>query len=164
MRAERIEPGPGQESVWDYPRPPHAERTTKHIRVMLAGVTVADTNRSVKVMETSHPPTYYIPHEDVAHGVLSPAARSTVCEFKGRAVYHHVTAGGVERRNAAWSYPDPLDPYGEIAGHIAFYPSMMDECSVDGEPVIPQPGDFYGGWVTSDVVGPFKGGPGTLGW
>ena len=164
VSARRVEPGPGQESVWDYPRPPRAAPTPKHIRVILGGVTVAETDRAIKVMETSHPPTYYIPPADISPGVLTPSERTSFCEYKGRAVYHHVTAGGVERRDAAWSYPEPSGGYTELAGYIAFYPGMMDECTVDGEAVVPQPGGFYGGWITSDVVGPFKGSPDTLGW
>jgi uncharacterized protein (DUF427 family) len=162
--ADRVQPGPGQESVWDYPRPPRAQRTSKHIRVILGGITVAETDRAIKVMETSHPPVYYIPPDDITPGVLSPSERTTFCEYKGRAAYHHVNAGGVGKRDAAWSYPEPSGAFSELAGHIAFYPSMMDECTVDGEVVMPQPGDFYGGWITSDIVGPFKGSPGTLGW
>lgn len=164
MRPNRITPDPGQESVWDYPRPPAAERSTRHVRVVLGGMTVAETTRSVKVMETSHPPVYYIPAEDVTPGCLAPSTASTSCEYKGRAAYYHVTAGGVERRDAAWSYPEPLEPYAVLAGHVAFYPGLMDECTVDGERAVPQPGDFYGGWITSEIVGPFKGSPGTLGW
>ena len=164
MRPNRITPEPGQESVWDYPRPPAAVPSTRHIRVVLGGVTVAETTRPIKVMETTHPPVYYIPAEDVTPGCLAPSTRSTTCEYKGRAAYHHVTAGGVERRNAAWSYPEPFEPYAGLAGHVAFYPGQMDECTVDGEQVVPQPGDFYGGWITSEIAGPFKGSPGTLGW
>lgn len=160
----RDTPGPGQESVWDYPRPPRAEPSSREIRVVLGGIVVAATDRAVKVMETSHPPVYYIPAEDVTPGCLDPSSRSTVCEFKGRAIYYNVHGGGQERKNAAWSYPEPFEPYGLIAGHVAFYPGLMDECTVDGERVTAQPGDFYGGWVTSEIVGPFKGGPGTLGW
>ncbi|MDF1542851.1 MAG: DUF427 domain-containing protein [Anaerosomatales bacterium] len=163
-RANRVKPGPGQESVWDYPRPPAAERTDRHIRVVLGGVTIADTQRAIKVMETSHPPVYYVPPEDIAPGVLLPSERSTFCEYKGRAGYYHVSAAGVERLDAAWSYPQPSNRFRDLAGYIAFYPGMMDECTVDGEVVVPQPGDFYGGWVTADIVGPFKGSPGTLGW
>ena len=164
MKPHRITPGPGQESVWDYPRPPRAEPTGKHIRVVLGGTTIADTRHAIKVTETSHPPVYYIPPDDIAPGVLAPSDRTTFCEYKGRASYYHVRAGGVERRNAAWSYPQPAERYRELAGYLAFYPGMMDECSVDGEIVTAQPGDFYGGWITADIVGPFKGDPGTLGW
>ncbi len=164
MRPRPVTPAPGQESVWDYPRPPRAELTPRLIRVVLDGVTIADTHRAVKVMETSHPPVYYIPPEDIATGALSASERRTFCEYKGWAAYHLVCAGGIERRDAAWSYPDPAPGYEGIAGHVAFYPGLMDECNVDGEVVTPQPGGFYGGWITTDVVGPFKGEPGTLGW
>ncbi|MBW6469484.1 MAG: DUF427 domain-containing protein, partial [Coriobacteriia bacterium] len=107
---------------------------------------------------------YYVPPEDIAPGVLLPSERSTFCEYKGRAIYYHVSAAGVERLDAAWSYPQPSNRFRDLAGYVAFYPGMMDECTVDGEVVVPQPGDFYGGWVTTDIVGPFKGSPGTLGW
>jgi len=164
MKPRPVTPAPGQESVWDYPRPPRAERTSKRIRIVLGGVTIADTTGAIKVMETSHPPVYYLPPEDIAPGVLTTSDRRTFCEYKGWATYHHVSAGGVERRDAAWSYPEPSPGYESLAGHIAFYPGLMDECSVDGQIVTPQPGGFYGGWITPDIVGPFKGGQGTLGW
>lgn len=164
MQPERIEPGPGQESVWDYPRPPRAEPTGRHVRVVAGGRIIAETTRAVRVLETSHPPTYYIPAEDVSMEFLDASERSSSCEFKGRAEYYCVQIDGDVRRNAAWSYPDPAPAFSSIAGHIAFYPSAMDECTVDGERVLAQEGDFYGGWITPDVVGPFKGGQGTRGW
>jgi uncharacterized protein (DUF427 family) len=164
MRPHPDSPQPGQESVWDYPRPPRAELTSKRIRVVLGGVVVADTVRAIKVMETSHPPVYYVPSGDIDSDVLSPSERTTFCEYKGHAVYHHVTAGGIERRNAAWSYPEPETPYHVLSGYVAFYPALMDECTVDGEVARAQPGDFYGGWITSNIAGPFKGDPGTRGW
>ena len=161
---KRIEPGPGQESVWDYPRPPRVEPTGKHIRVVLDGETIAETRRAVRVLETSHPPVYYIPPEDVRQDVLSPTMRRTTCEFKGAAAYWTVKVGEREADNAAWSYADPLPGFEAIRGYLAFYPSRMDACYVDGELVQAQAGDFYGGWITSDIVGPFKGGAGTVGW
>jgi uncharacterized protein (DUF427 family) len=164
MRPRPDLPQPGQESVWDYPRPPRAELTSKHIRVMLGGAIVADTIRAIKVMETSHPPTYYIPPQDITPDALAGTDRTSFCEYKGRAVYFDVSSGGTDRRNAAWSYPEPAKRYSELAGYVAFYPGLMDECTVDGEVVKAQPGDFYGGWITSDVAAPFKGEPGTYGW
>ncbi|GAA3207099.1 DUF427 domain-containing protein [Dactylosporangium siamense] len=147
------------ENVWDYPRPPRAEPTARHVVIRHAGQVVADTRRAVRVLETSHPPVYYIPPADVA-AELRPTPRQTVCEFKGLATYWDV-AGVVE---AAWSYEEPNRGYESLRGLLAFYPSRFDECTVDGERVIAQPGDFYGGWLTSDITGPVKGGPGTLGW
>jgi uncharacterized protein (DUF427 family) len=163
-QARRIEPGPGQESVWDYPRPPRLEDTGKRVRVVFGGQIIVDTQRAKRVLETSHPPVYYVPLEDVAAGVLRPTARRTVCEWKGAAAYYDVTAGDRTARDAAWGYPRPTPAFAPIAGHVAFYPGRMDACLVDEEPVRPQPGGFYGGWVTPDVVGPFKGEPGTGGW
>lgn len=155
----RETPGPHQESVWDYPRPPRIEPTSRRIRVVLGGVTIADTTRALRVLETSHPPVYYVPITDVTEGVLVGAARSTVCEFKGAARYFDVRGGQRLARAAAWTYDE-----GPLAGHVAFYARPMDACFVDDEQATPQEGDFYGGWITSHVVGPFKGGPGTLGW
>lgn len=151
------------ESVWDYPRPPRVEPTDEHVVVELGGV-IADTRRALRVLETSHPPVYYVPAGDVVPGVLEPAAGRTFCEFKGVAVYWTAAAGGRRSPEAAWSYPHPSPGYEALRGHVAFYPGRVDACSVDGERVEPQPGDFYGGWVTSRVKGPFKGGPGTTGW
>lgn len=156
--------GPGQESVWDYPRPPKAEKTGKHIRVVFGGKVIADTTRAVRVLEISHPPVYYIPPEDVDFRHLEPAPGNSFCEWKGEAQYHSIVVGGQKADRAAWSYANPNPDYAEIKDHIAFYASKMDSCTVDGEPVKPQQGDFYGGWITGDIVGPFKGGPGTTGW
>lgn len=162
MRRET--PGPGQESVWDYPRPPRLERTPRRIRVVFAGQTIVDTTDAWRVLETSHPPGYYIPPAAIRPGVLVPAAGSSLCEWKGRAVYYSVRVADREAERSAWAYPDPTPPFRQIAGHVAFHPAPMDACYVDDERVIPQSGGFYGGWITSDVVGPFKGGPGTWGW
>jgi uncharacterized protein (DUF427 family) len=153
-----------KESVWDYPRPPRVEPTSKHIRVVFNGVTIAETRRALRVLETSHPPTYYIPPEDVCMEFLIPSGRSTYCEFKGVAHYWTVRVGDREASNAAWSYPQPSRGYEALRDYLAFYASRVDACYVDGEMVTPQPGDFYGGWITSDVTGPFKGGPGTERW
>lgn len=159
-----IKPQQGQESVWDYPRPPRVEPTPKRIRVVFNGVVIADTTRALRVLETSHPPTYYIPKADIQMQYLAKTSRSTICEFKGRASYWTVAVNGAVAENAGWSYENPAAGYEAIAGHIAFYASRMDACFVDDEQVMAQAGDFYGGWITSDIVGPFKGGAGTWGW
>ena len=149
------------ESVWDYPRPPRVEPSPAHVVVELDGQVLADTRRSLRVLETSHPPVYYLPAADVRADRLRPSARRpTVCEFKGTARYYD--AG--DRSAVAWSYPSPSPGYEAIAGHFAFYPGRVDAATVDGEQVKAQPGDFYGGWITSTVTGPFKGGPGTTDW
>ncbi len=163
-RRARIEPGPGQESVWDYPRPPALEDVPERVRVEFGGETVADTTRAKRVLETSHPPTYYVPPEDVRTGLLEPAGHGTFCEFKGRAVYFDVVVREQRARRAAWAYPEPTPPYAGLKNHLAFYASRIGACWVGDERVDPQAGDFYGGWVTARVVGPFKGGPSTLGW
>jgi uncharacterized protein (DUF427 family) len=159
LKPARIAPGPGQESVWDYPRPPRIEPTPRRIRVVLEGETIVDTTRALRVLETSHPPVYYVPIADVRAGVLEPSARRTFCEWKGSARYYAVRSGERVEAAAAWAYDD-----GPLANHVAFYAARMDACFVDDERVTPQPGGFYGGWITSDVVGPFKGDPGTAGW
>lgn len=164
MHVERVKPRPGQESVWDYPRPPLVQATSRHLEVVFAGKTIAETRRGLRVLETSHPPVYYFPLEDVMPGVLSPGARSTYCEFKGQARYYAVEIAGRRAEDAAWMYEAPPPGYEELRGHVAFYPALMDECRVDGEIARPQPGRFYGGWITDDIVGPFKGEPGTNGW
>jgi uncharacterized protein (DUF427 family) len=157
-------PGPGQESVWDYPRPPRLERCTSVIEVVLGGEVVLRTQRSLRVLETSHPPTYYLPITDFVEGSLRPAQGSSFCEWKGTAAYLDVIGGGVVAERAAWHYPRPTPSYIQLVGHAAVYPSRVDRCLVDGEVVRPQPGGFYGGWITSRVVGPFKGEPGTRFW
>jgi uncharacterized protein (DUF427 family) len=157
-------PKPGQESVWDYPRPPRAEHTSKRVRVVFNGVTIADTQRAVRVLETSHPPVYYIPPEDIHMEYLAENPRQTFCEFKGTANYWTLRVGNKTVDSVAWSYLRPNRGYEAIEGYLAFYPSKVDACYVDDERVQAQEGDFYGGWITSDIVGPFKGGPGTWGW
>lgn len=157
--------GPGQESVWDYPRPPRLEATGALLEVELGGVVVARSEGGWRVLETSHPPTYYLPADAFLPGVLRPVTGSTVCEWKGRATYFDLVApDGTVAPRAAWTYPEPTPGFAEIAGAIAVMPSAVDRCRVDGEVVTPQPGGFYGGWVTGAVVGPFKGEPGTMGW
>lgn len=160
----RIEPGPNQESVWDYPRPPALESVDDRLRVEFGGVTIADTTNGYRVLETSHPPTYYIPPTDVAMEYLERESRTSMCEWKGRAVYYNVVVNGRRADQAAWSYPSPTEAFQPIADHLAFYAHKMGVCYVGDQKVDPQQGGFYGGWVTDRVVGPFKGGPGTLGW
>jgi uncharacterized protein (DUF427 family) len=149
------------ESVWEYPRPPRVEPSAARVVVELDGEVLADTRRSLRVLETSHPPVYYIPAADVrTERLRASARRSTWCEYKGAARYYD--AGG--RTAVAWSYASPSPGYEAIAGHFAFYLGRVDRATVDGEQAEAQPGDFYGGWITSAVTGPFKGGPGTSEW
>ena len=158
-------PGPGQESVWDYPRPPRVDPSSESIEVWLGGERVALTTRSWRVLETSHPPTYYLPLDAwVAGSLRSAEGRQTTCEWKGRADYFDVLGGGRVAPAAAWCYPEPLPGFEAIRDAVAVMPGAVDRCVVDGEEVKPQPGEFYGGWITSRVVGPFKGAPGTWGW
>ena len=152
------------ESVWDYPRPPRVERSDELVEVVLGGVVVARSSASYRVLETSHPPTYYLPRAAFAGGVLEPVAGRTYCEWKGQASYFDLVAGGRRAERAAWAYPDPSAGFEAILGHLAVMPGLVDECRVDGERVVPQAGGFYGGWITSRVTGPFKGEPGTRGW
>jgi len=164
MRPPRVEPAPGQESVWDYPRPPAIERSDHHVVVRFGGEVIADTRRPIRVLETSQPPAYYLPADDVRTDLLRPADRATFCEWKGQASYWTVDTGTAVAEAAAWSYPDPVERFADILDHFAFYAQQMDECTVDGEIVQANEGSFYGGWITSWVVGPFKGAPGTSGW
>ena len=161
---KRIEPRPGQESVWDYPRPPRLEPTRKLVQVFFNGHQIAASRRALRVLETSHPPTFYIPAEDVDWAYLSESKRRTLCEFKGVALYYDLVDGEDRSLDAAWSYPDPVPEFESIRDHLAFYPSRVEACYVDGERVEAQEGDFYGGWITSEIVGPFKGASGTWGW
>lgn len=155
---------PGQESVWNYPRPPRLEHSLRRVLVELAGTIVADTVRAWRVLETSHPPTYYVHPDDVSWDLVEPAGmRGSFCEWKGQATYWTVQVGDVRVEGGAWSYPAPTSTFSEIAGHLAFYPARF-ACFLDDEPVTPQPGGFYGGWVTKEIAGPFKGDVGTMGW
>lgn len=154
---KRIEPGPGQESVWDYPRPPRLEDSPKHIQIIFNGIVIADSTHTKRILETSHPPVYYIPPADIKMEYLEPTNRSTYCEWKGPAAYYSLRVGDKFSSNVAWYYPEPTPEYAALADYVAFYPSKMEQCLVDGELVIPQAGDFYGGWITKDIVGPFKG-------
>lgn len=160
----RTEPAAGQESVWDYPRPPSLEKVSERLRVLFNGKTVADTTGGYRVLETSHPPVYYIPPADIAEPFLRSAPGDSWCEFKGHAKYWSLDVYGRRAENAAWSYPAPSPGFSDIAGYLAFYASRVDACWVGDEQVQPQDGDFYGGWITSRIVGPFKGGAGTRGW
>jgi uncharacterized protein (DUF427 family) len=159
-----VVPQPGQESVWDYPRPPRLEPTSRHITVVFHGVQIAETRRAWRVLETSHPPVYYIPREDIAMEYLHAATGSSFCEWKGSAAYFDIQVADRRTPRAAWTYAAPTPDFRAIAGCVAFYPGLMDACYVDGEQVEPQPGGFYGGWITKEIVGPFKGGPGSWGW
>jgi uncharacterized protein (DUF427 family) len=157
-------PGPGQESVWSYPRPAITERCSRHIRIVHRGRIIADTMASIRTLETSHPPSYYIPLPDIMPGALQPSTQRSFCEWKGDAAYFDLVVDGARLRNVAWSYPDPSPDFRVLRNHVAFYAGALDECFVDGERAIPQPGAFYGGWITSHVAGPFKGMPGSRFW
>ena len=163
-RAVPDRPGAGQESVWDYPRPPRVERSAAEVVVVLGGIEVCRTRQALRVLETSHPPGWYLPIDDWLPGALEPAAGSSLCEWKGVAAYLDVVGGDRRAASAAWTYPEPVAAYEVLRRTVAVYPAAMDGCTVGGERVRPQEGGFYGGWVTDDVVGPFKGGPGTRGW
>ncbi|MBA2770214.1 MAG: DUF427 domain-containing protein [Sporichthyaceae bacterium] len=160
----REQPGPGQESVWAYPRPPRIEPTSEHVRVLFGGQVVADTTEALRVLETSHPPGYYLPRAAFADGALSLASGSTWCEFKGTARYLDVIAGDRRAERSAWTYPDPSPGFEALRGRVALYPGLMDLVTVDDEVVRAQEGDFYGGWITERIVGPFKGAAGTRTW
>ena len=150
--------------MWDYPRPPRIEAVDVRVSVVVGGEQVVDTRDVVRVLETSHPPVYYLPIAEFAPFSLVPAAGSSFCEFKGSARYLDVRGGSVLAERAAWNYPSPEAGFEILADRVAVYAGRTDECTVDGERVTPQPGHFYGGWITSNVVGPFKGEAGSLGW
>jgi len=156
--------GPGQESVWDYPRPPRVEHVDVRVTIDLGGERVVDTRDVVRVLETSHPPVYYLPIGAFRPDALVTAHGSSFCEFKGAARYLSVRGGGTVAERAAWNYPSPSSGFEALADRVAVYAGQMDACTVDGEQVVPQPGRFYGGWITTNVVGPFKGGAGSLRW
>jgi uncharacterized protein (DUF427 family) len=162
MREDTPKRGPHTpESVWEYPRPPRVEASARQLRVVFADEIIAQTERSLRVLETSHPPVYYIPLGDVHTEVLVPSPRRTWCEYKGEAAHYDVVLGERRAPAAAWHYPQPAAGYEVLFGHVAFYPGRMDACYVDDELVTAQEGDFYGGWITREIVGPFKGAPGT---
>ena len=159
-----IVPRVGEESVWGYPRPPRLEKVQEKIRVVFAGETITDRNHALRVLETSHPPVYYLPLQDVRSEFLVEAPGQSFCEFKGVAKYWSLNVNGIRSERAAWSYPNPTPEFVGIRDYVAFYASRVNECWVGDERVRPQSGDFYGGWITSRIVGPFKGGEGTLNW
>lgn len=164
MRPIPLATGPEQESVWDYPRPPAVEVIDARVTIELGGAVLVDTSDVVRVLETSHPPVYYLPLTAFAPGSVVRTDGSSFCEFKGGARYFDLLAGGRRAERAAWDYPSPSPGFEALAGRVAVYAGRVDRCTVDGETVVPQPGGFYGGWITHDVVGPFKGGPGSMGW
>jgi uncharacterized protein (DUF427 family) len=165
VRHPRPDPvGPGQESVWDYPRPPRLERTTALLQVELGGAVIAETREGWRVLETSHPPTYYLPRAAFGEGVLRPAPGTSWCEWKGQATYFDLVSATTLAPRSAWTYEDPTAGFEPIAGAVAVMAAQVDRCLVDGEVVTPQPGGFYGGWVTSAIAGPIKGIPGSMGW
>ncbi len=161
---QAVVPGPGQESVWDYPRPPRLEPVAERLVVRFAGETIADTTSGFRVLETSHPPVYYLPRDHIQMAFVVPEPGQSFCEFKGVASYVTLDVNGRRSERAGWFYANPTAAFRAIAGHIAFYASRVDEAYVGDDPVLPQEGDFYGGWITSRIVGPFKGAPGTRGW
>ncbi len=156
--------GPGEESVWEYPRPPRLEPCNKLITVVFNGLEIARTTGAFRVLETSHPPGYYLPPYDVDTSVLRPSALRTGCEWKGTGRYYHLQEGEAFSENAAWYYDQPRPAFEAIAGYLSFYAGRVDHCTVNGETVIAQPGEFYGGWITADIKGPFKGIEGSWGW
>lgn len=155
---------PGQESVWDYPRPPRLESVSSHIAVDFSGIRIAESTETFRVLETSHPPVYYLPPKSIRMDLLRREQRTTFCEWKGSAKYWSIVSGDRIVPFAAWSYESPSSDFQPIRGYLAFYPGKVDACYLNGELVTAQPGDFYGGWITSAVTGPFKGDPGTRGW
>ena len=155
---------PGQRSVWSFPRPAIAEPCTARVMIEHRGVVIADTRASIQTLETSHPPSYYIPPDAIRPGALRRAGGSSFCEWKGSATYWDVVIGDLVVPRVGWSYPDPSAAFLALRDHVAFYAGPFDRCSVDGETVVPQPGGFYGGWITADLAGPFKGISGSMGW
>ena len=164
MKPEPETPAVGQESVWAFPRPAVPEAMMANLIICHRGSVVADTRRAVRTLETSHPPSYYIPRDDIAQASLRPAGGGSFCEWKGEALYWDVVIGDLALPRVGWSYPNPTPAFAMLRDHVAFYAAPFDQCRVDGETVIPQAGGFYGGWITSRLAGPFKGGPGTQGW
>lgn len=160
-----VEPaGLGQRSVWDFPRPPAVERVLDRVTVEFGGQTIADTTHCLRVLETASPPTYYVPRADIVQGVLVPGAGASMCEWKGRARYFDIVVGDAKSPQAAWDYPSVSDEYAVLADHVSFYASRVDRCTVGGEVARPQAGQFYAGWITRELTGPFKGDPSTQGW
>jgi uncharacterized protein (DUF427 family) len=164
MRPRPDPTAPEQESVWAYPRPAIAEPSAARIMIEHCGIIVAETRASIRTLETSHPPSYYIPPADIAPDILRRANGSSFCEWKGAAAYWDVVIGDTVLPRVGWSYPSPSRSFAQLRDHVAFYAGPFDRCSVNGETVLPQPGDFYGGWITSKLAGPFKGVTGSQGW
>ena len=158
-----LPPEEGQESVWDYPRPPVCVRDQRRVIVKAGNLVIADTTRAVRVLETASPPTFYLPPDNVDQSLLRCESGSSYCEWKGAASYYSVVTPDSEFQNAGWSYATPSSAFADLAGYFSFYPALLS-CTVDGETVQPQGGSFYGGWVTAEIVGPWKGQPGTGGW
>ena len=156
--------GPGQVSVWSFPRPAVCEAEPRRLEIIHRGMKIASTKAGVRTLETSHPPSYYFPPDSIAPGVLRPSRQTSFCEWKGRAVYFSVVVGDEVFSDVAWSYPEPSLPFEALRDHVAFYAAPFDGCFVGGERVMPQPGGFYGGWITADLAGPFKGAPGSRFW
>ena len=152
------------ERVWDYPRPPRLELVPQRVRIVLGGETIADTRAAYRVLETTHPPSYYLPPDAFGPGTLVASPRTSFCEWKGRARYWTVRGGGRSAADAGWSYPEPTAGFAPMRDHVAVYAAAMEACFLDDERVTPQPGGFYGGWVTANLEGPFKGEPGTEFW
>jgi uncharacterized protein (DUF427 family) len=155
---------PGQESVWAYPRPAVAQDFAGRVQILHRGCTLADARHCVRTLETSHPPSYYLPRAAIAMERLTPSPRRSLCEWKAQAVYFDVAIDGALLPDAAWSYPEPTSAFESLRNHIAFYATPFDACLVDGERVTPQPGAFYGGWITANLARPFKGGAGSAFW
>jgi len=169
-RRPRPEPATGiaangrrRESVWDYPRPPRVERLDRRVRVALGDTTIVDVPDALRVLETAGAPTVYVPFDAASSDVLRSAEGGSFCEWKGTASYFDVVAGGAEALRAAWTYREPSEPFAALRDHVSFYPALV-ACRLDDEPVEPQPGGFYGGWVTAEICGPIKGAPGSAGW
>lgn len=161
---KKIKPKAGQESVWDYPRPPKIETFDGHIRILFNKEIILETNKAFRILETSHPPTYYLSLDKFIEDALILNHNTSYCEFKGKASYYDVSYNGKTAVNAAWGYTEPHEIYQGLKYHVAIYAHMMDACYVNGEKVQSQEGNFYGGWITSNIVGPYKGGLGTWGW
>ncbi|HSG90268.1 MAG TPA: DUF427 domain-containing protein [Pseudomonadales bacterium] len=154
----------GEESVWDYPRPPRLEPFDGHVRVVFAGRTVVDSRRALRLLETSHPPAYYVPAGDCDMDAFVAAPNRSFCEWKGQADYFDLLVGDRRAPAVAWTYPRPSAAYAALADHLSMYAAPMDCCQVDEHEVTPQPGRFYGGWITPGIRGPFKGIPGSEFW
>lgn len=158
-----VTPQEGQESVWDYPRPPICDADEREVEVQFDGSLIARTNQAIRILETASPPTFYLPQSDIDLDLLTPTSGSSFCEWKGAATYWSLVVNGIQIRDVGWSYESPATRFESIRGYLSFYPAKL-ECTVAGERVRPQPGGFYGGWVTDEIIGPYKGEPGTGGW